>query len=454
MIQNQVETILRRDFDDVIRDPVWGSIPLSSGLADLASSRVLASLDGILQLGPAHRVYPGATHTRRAHSIGVCHTGRRILLALLQQGAVPFVTVSGAFSFLAAALCHDVGHFPYAHSLKELPLARHEALAAQRILEPDMSPWLERAGADPGITAAIIDEALPDGGNREIRFFRGLLSGVLDPDKLDYLTRDAFFCGVPYGIQDPDFILRRLAVDSCDRIGVDERGIMSIEGILFSKYLMYRSVYWHRDVRAVTAMVKKDVVAALARGLLLPEQLYGLDDASFFKVMTGLAGTFPGQIPGLASEARAGTIFKPLVDLPFVSHVSAAQNLLDLDKRSEAEAMLADAAIAAGIPARYLGAVPGDRIVIDIPEPVSFETAMPVICRETLASVPFTASPTVFSPEVVRGFTSTLRRLRVFCPVELLAESRSDEAGRAVLEALGMGNIKKETESGLNKACV
>ena len=56
---------------------------------------------------------------------------------------------------------------------------------------------MREAGADPEAAAAIVDKADADGGDREIRFFRGLLSGVLDPDKLDYLNRDAFFCGVP-----------------------------------------------------------------------------------------------------------------------------------------------------------------------------------------------------------------------------------------------------------------
>ena len=96
----------------------------------ILSSPEFVKLSRILQLGPTHLVYPGATHTRRAHSIGVFSMAARVLKAVALD-AGDLVTPEGARAFLVAALCHDVGHFPYAHSLKELPLEEHEALAAR-----------------------------------------------------------------------------------------------------------------------------------------------------------------------------------------------------------------------------------------------------------------------------------------------------------------------------------
>ena len=105
-----------------IRDPVWGNVFLSPALERLASSVPFAKLGRIKQLGPTYLIYPGATHTRRAHSIGVFHMARRIASALSAKGQLDFCSREGLQSYLVAALCHDLGHFPYAHSLKELPL--------------------------------------------------------------------------------------------------------------------------------------------------------------------------------------------------------------------------------------------------------------------------------------------------------------------------------------------
>ena len=99
--------------------------------------------------------------------------------------------------------------------------------------------------------------------NKEILFYRQLLSGVLDPDKLDYLNRDAFYCGVPYGIQDTEFTLSALEPDSEKGITINSKSIVAVENLLFSKYLMYRTVYWHKTVRIVTAMMKKTLFSAL-----------------------------------------------------------------------------------------------------------------------------------------------------------------------------------------------
>jgi uncharacterized protein len=395
---------LASDFTEPIRDPLWGNIFLSPGLERIAASLPFAKLGRIRQLGPAFLVYPGATHTRRAHSIGVFHMARRLAWALAARGQLDFCTREGLQSFLVAALCHDLGHFPYAHSLKELPLAKHEELTAREMLAEPLRGLIAAAGADPETAAAIVDEGRPDRGDRELRFFRGLLSGVLDPDKLDYLNRDAFFCGVPYGIQDSDFILQRVAVGPGDALAIEERGLMSVEGLLFSKYLMYRSVYWHKGVRSATAMIKKAVLLALESGVLESEELYGLDDDGFYGKLRGL--DFPPF--SLAEAVFEGRLYGTVLDLPFDGGDERQRSLLDLGRRLRLEAGLAEEA--------GLGSL---DLVIDVPEAISFETDLPVLRErgprgELGSPTPFSESPTVFSPPVVAGFATSLRRLRVF----------------------------------------
>ncbi|HET7839787.1 MAG TPA: HD domain-containing protein [Rectinemataceae bacterium] len=423
---------LASSFTEPVRDPLWGNIFLSPGLEALANSGPFAKLARIKQLGPAHLVYPGATHTRRAHSLGVFHMARRLCQALVARGGIEFVTREGLDSFLAAALCHDLGHFPFAHSLKELPLADHEALTARLLVEEPLRSLVGTSGADPEATAAIVDQDLPDRGDREIRFFRGLLSGVLDPDKLDYLTRDAFFCGVPYGIQDSDFILQRVGIAEEDRLGIEERGLMSVESLLFSKYLMYRSVYWHKGVRAATSMIKKAVLLALGEAILAPEDLYGLDDDSFYASLRAIKfAPF-----ALAEAVFEGRLYPVVLDLPFDEGDERHRGLLDLGARLRLEGEIAERASVGRTRLSPLD------IVVDLPEPVSFETDLCVIMDRGRpgngagSSLGFAQSPTVFSPPVVAGFARALRRVRVFC-----ADSQA-AVGKAAHELLGGGQAR------------
>jgi HD superfamily phosphohydrolase len=394
-------------FTEPVRDPLWGNIFLSPALEALASAPSFSALAGIKQLGPAYLVYPGATHTRKAHSFGVFHLARRTAWALAARGDLSFVSREGLSSFLVAALCHDLGHFPFAHSLKELALERHEVLSARMVENEPLRSLIGKAKADPDAIAAIIDESRPDRGERQIRFFRRLLSGVLDPDKLDYLCRDAFFCGVPYGDQDIDFILQRISIGPDDELGVDERGLMSVEGILFSKYLMYRSVYWHKGVRAATAMIKKAVFLALEAGLLAPESLYGLDDAGFFSLLSSLRF----EAIALARSVLQGAVFRTVFELPFDARDERHTALLDLASRTAFEERLAAKAD------DHLAPL---DVIVDIPESVSFEAELPVLVDSVMPHaaeyVPFSESGSAFSPTVVEDLQRSLRRIRVFCP--------------------------------------
>ncbi|MGO8695087.1 MAG: HD domain-containing protein [Rectinemataceae bacterium] len=415
-------------FTEPVRDPLWGNILLTPELEALASSPPFAKLARIKQLGPAHLVYPGATHTRRAHSIGVLHMARRLAWALAARGSLAFVSKEGLCSYLAAALCHDLGHFPFAHSLKELPLAEHESLTAKLVVAEPLRSLVGATGADPQAVAAIVDQGIPDKNDREIRFFRGLLSGVLDPDKLDYLSRDAAFCGVPYGIQDTEFVFQRVDVGPGDRLAIEERGLMSVESLLFSKYLMYRSVYWHRAVRSATAMIKKAVLLALGEAVLAPEDLYGLDDDGFYARLRGISfAPF-----ALAEAVFEGRLHPVLLDIPFDEKDERHRAILDLGARLRLETELSERAGREGARLRPLD------VVIDLPEPVSFETDLQVLAEEGTklankthaAYSTFPSSPTVFSPEVVAGFARSLRRIRVF-----VAEP-SEQARKAAMALL------------------
>jgi uncharacterized protein len=412
------EALLRHldsDYTEPVRDPVWKHIYLHPALAALVESGPLLKLAGIRQLGPAYLLYPGATHTRYGHSLGVFQLARRMAGALLKapeggEELSSMVSVEGLKSFLAAALLHDLGHFPFAHSLKELPLKAHEALTAELIQTQPVRTALGEYGADPYMTAAIVDEDLPSRNDGQIAFFRRVLSGVLDPDKLDYLNRDAYFCGIPYGVQDIDFVISRIrpVLGKSDGDGgrtwgvaIDSKGIPAVENVLFSKYLMYRAVYWHRTVRAATSMIKKAVVGALAEGVVRPEDLYGKDDDGFVRLAAASSyGPF-----GLVARVMERRLFAPILEVAFDPADPVHTSLVSIGSRSAAEVSAA----------RRLSQAAGTRlspeeVIVDIPEPVSFESDMFVSDEGR----PFNESSTVFKRPVIDGFTGSLRTIRVF----------------------------------------
>ena len=391
-----VHAALTEGFTEPIRDALWGHIYCTPALAALTESVPFMRLHRIMQLGPVFRVYPGATHTRAGHSIGVYHLGRRLLQNLVERGAEEWLSGEGVRSFLCACLLHDLGHFPYTHSLKELPLRSHESLTGAIILEEPVKHLVGASGADPELTAAIVDPELP-GGGVELRLYRKLLSGCLDPDKLDYLNRDARYCGVPYGAQDVDFILSRLYPHPERGADIDSRLIPNVEAILFSKYLMYRTVYWHRQVRAATAMIKKALLGRLESGLVAGEELYDLDDQSLFTLLRERGG---GGAP--AEAAWEGRTYATAAEIPFSETDHAC--LKDICGRSRYEERLAAEFRAAGIP---LGA---EHLIIDVPEPESFEAGLFVLDEGRC----FAESSSAFKAETLDSFVKTLYTIRIF----------------------------------------
>ncbi|MDA3835725.1 MAG: HD domain-containing protein [Spirochaetales bacterium] len=409
-----IHTYLTASCTEPLRDPVWGTVLLPKTFMELILLPEFQKLSRIRQLGPTYLLYPGAVHTRLSHSIGVFAIARKILISLLQKQnratGLPW-TLTGVKSFLAAALLHDIGHFPYTHSLKDLPLESHETLAARIILErKEVFAVLEKTiGASAGMTAAIIDGDQP-GEDRQTAAFRSILSGTLDPDKLDYLNRDAFFCGVPYGLQDVDFILTKLKLTGDDRMGIQERGIGSIEHLLFAKYLMYRNVYWHSSVRSATAMIRKALYTGLREGLIKPSDLYQLDDQQFIQKFSASKYSFCTPI----DLAAANRLYPAVLTLPQSSLTSELQNRL----RSQEFRYTAEERLRRALNREHNLSLNPWEVIVDIPEPISFESDVPVELEDGTV-VKFPEAGPVFTKPVIDGFTQNLSKIRLFTPRQL-----------------------------------
>ncbi len=397
--QPAVQDFLLNQQSEAIRDPLWGHMHIAPELLSLIDTPEGQKLAKIRQLGPTAMVYPGATHSRLSHSFGVFHIARSILLRLVHQPDCPALSAEGVRAFLAAALLHDVGHFPYTHSFKTLPLEEHEVLTGRIVEEGEIARRLrQKVRVDPAMVAAIVDQHRPSHGVQEVQLFRNLLSGTMDPDKLDYLNRDAYFCGVPYGVQDLDYALSQVVPDGYNGVALHENGVTVVENILFSKYLMYRAVYWHRTVRAATGMIRKAIFLGLKDQVILPEDLYGLTDDRFFASMDRL----DWEPVNLIRRVSQRELLKPAGAIAFDATKASHTQLEDQDVRLVLEQKIAE----------ELG-VPEWEVVIDLPDSISFEADIPI--RHGDQTKHF-SEQSVFSRNVVTQFTTQLRMIRLFVP--------------------------------------
>ena len=263
-----------------IRDPIHGSIRLSPAELAIVDGRVYQRLRGIKQLGFTDQAFPGATHTRYAHSLGAMEVASRMFDAIfpVEHGALPPETRARFRQAVRLALLlHDVGHPPASHSsesampdrhtlglscfspAEQASRASHEDYTLLLLLGSELYDVVQSHFADAGVTAHdvahLISGRFPEcapgfvvGGVDYFPVLTQLVSGELDADRCDYLQRDSFFAGVSYGKFDQSWLLENLAfhVDA-DRalMALSHRAVFAYEDFLLSRYHMFVSVYYH-----------------------------------------------------------------------------------------------------------------------------------------------------------------------------------------------------------------
>lgn len=221
----------------IINDPVYGFLRFPEAeLMYIIDHPWFQRLRNIRQMGMAHLVYPGATHTRLHHSLGACHLMGKALDELRLKGIDH--SREACVAARLAVLLHDIGHGPFSHAL-EYCLAdgvTHETLSSlimQRI-NKDTDGLLNNA-------ISIFDHQYPD------RYLHQLVSSQLDVDRMDYLNRDSFYTGVSEGVIGYDRILQMLTVRN-NELMVEEKAVHSVEKFIIARRLMYWQVYLHKAV--------------------------------------------------------------------------------------------------------------------------------------------------------------------------------------------------------------
>jgi HD superfamily phosphohydrolase len=321
-IHDVPEIGLSRNAGGRIRIPPGVDVPLTPRVRRLVDSPSFRRLAQISQLGLVRLVYPAATHTRQEHSLGVFLAASEYLEQLAgDERFAAAISPGDAELLLAAALLHDVGHWPFGHPIEDLGLPEvvdHEQLAKSAIIEGEIAEvLLDDWKLKPRDVADLVCGNVQNGSRR---FLRSILSGPIDVDKIDYLMRDSLHAGVPYG---QHFDRRRLIGSLClnaagDALAITDKGKTAAEMMVFARYVMFSEVYWHHAVRAATAMLQRAFFLLresldVARLVTLTEQ--PLIDTLLAAGRTSPAGTLLGGIFGPQRH-----LYKRLAQYSFFEH--------------------------------------------------------------------------------------------------------------------------------------
>lgn len=267
-----------------LRDPIHGFIELSEQELKIVDSAPFQRLRNIKQLATTYLVYHGAEHTRFGHSVGVMHLVSRAFQSAISN----YEQDSGEklFSDLDAdwyeqilrliALTHDLGHAPFSHGTEALfdEGVEHENFTYKIICETEIADLIRKIGdvfckkhnvgeeyqITPQLLWSIYGEKNPESNPRymshlsSFMFLKTFMDSELDCDKMDYLLRDSYYCGVNYGKYDINRLIESLTVyrsskQNIMQLAIQKGGVHAFEEFVIARYFMFIQVYFHKTRR-------------------------------------------------------------------------------------------------------------------------------------------------------------------------------------------------------------
>ena len=453
-------TLLWRDADGLallpddqptstVRDSLYDLISLGPREEKLISTSPFLRLQKIKQLGFVYRIWPGATHTRYEHSLGCYHLAVRALRSLLQRGddgGLFGVSVSSVQTLIVAALLHDIGHYPFSHTIEELgyPIISHEKVGRSIIEKSEIATILERDyHLSPERVADFIDPPKSSVLPADDQLLNSLLSGALDVDKLDYLPRDARACNVPYGGVDVARLQLALRVHSNDhnqrRIVVTHKGISPLHSLLHARQEMFDNIYWHHTARAMQVMLMRAVHEAMLCGALQVERLVGLDDASLLSLL--METQMPISTRKLADDLEMRRPYKVAIEISrLAGRIYSRMEALfwDTQRRRHIEQLLA-AELADALEIQ----IADYEVLFDIPRPEKWEMDVWVTFSNPpvgMNSLVTWVEATGLQPDDLARYEQHQRRIRVVVPdrIREMIKARKDDILLPALERLVM----------------
>ena len=365
-----------------INDPVHGFIGLTEIESKIIDSEPYQRLRRIKQLSGGHFVYPTAEHTRFGHCIGALFLAGLIGKRLLGQIGLKEDTLQ---EIRLAALLHDIGHGPFSHVYEEILVEKrgmnHEDVTEWIIRKSELGELLEDGGISKDRIANLVR------GRRKVKtdaVCSGIVAGQVDADKMDYLIRDSFYCGVNYGLVDIHRLINSLEVSRDFEMEFDLAARGALESFLVARYEMFLNVYYHKTVRSVEVMLVKLMTAAdEALGLTTfsePEEFLALDDNS-------LISRIRRMDPTESNEAKEALNMVQLLDSRKL-YKSAFEKVLHTEDRFVSK-ILTKQKVRQSIEEEIAAKanVPAEDVMVDVP---------------TLPSVPY--NPYQHNPMEIRVF--------------------------------------------------
>lgn len=306
-------------------------VPFTARVRRLVNHARLSRLAQVSQLGLVAFVYPGARHTRLEHSLGAYAAACRYLEALWRQKDDPFLRAVGTLDDLMAislaVLLHDIGQYPHCHdfedALPDLPSHSRKTRELYRDRSTNGESLHDVVAQEWGDAVADrVEGFLEPAGSSELvlRGLRGVMSGPVDADKLDYVQRDSHALGVGYGAHvEADRLIRalRIVMDGGDlRLGIASKGIFPAQSLIIARQQMFERVYWHKTVRSFKTM--------LSTALRIETDRKDLRDAISQLAVPGVDDTSTADVPPEA-------LHLPLSDLTTLLRIRASFK----DKRAE-----------------------------------------------------------------------------------------------------------------------
>ena len=286
------------------RDPIHGFISVTEGELKIINSAPFQRLRNIHQLATTSLVYHGAEHTRFGHSLGVMHLTSRVFDSVVEKNPLLFSDDAEENKkkiiwyrqiLRLIGLTHDLGHAPFSHASEELfeNGREHEDYTKQIICNTEIAEFINEIGAtikaelgeSYDITPELIwliyegkDVTSEQFIMPDFLFLKGFMDGELDCEKMDYLLRDAHYCGVTYGKYDLNrFVSTLTAYKSDNRIqlAIERGGIQALEEFVLARYFMFIQVYFHKTRR----FLDKSLVCSLKE--ILPNGKYPVDTTEY-----------------------------------------------------------------------------------------------------------------------------------------------------------------------------
>lgn len=261
----------------ILKDPLYGFIGIDEPFKSIIETEQFQRLRNIKQLGLSYLIYPSANHSRFEHSIGAYYLAQKIIerISAEKKKAAKIKKIPYKNEFMAAALLHDIGHYPFSHAIeKSIELANgasHEQQTVNIIRRGKIAEIIKKSKLNIDIICDFI--------NGKGKFGK-LIAGQIDVDRLDYLKRDSYYTGVAYGVIEVDVITKHMEVAG-EKYFVEEKFLPAFESILIARYLMYSMVYMHRKTLIANNMLRAAFREMILTGEILPKEIAKFDDIDF-----------------------------------------------------------------------------------------------------------------------------------------------------------------------------